>query len=74
VTDTIAKGLLLILLMVVFANYAKGTLPEWLAAKFLNRANPNPLGVAGSVSGVAGVGGAVSGRVSDLPGVNKVSR
>lgn len=37
----IATGLLLGLAAIVFSRFVDGTLPAWLGAKFLNRAEPN---------------------------------
>jgi murein DD-endopeptidase MepM/ murein hydrolase activator NlpD len=40
--ETFSAGVLLILAIIAFGNLRAGTLGEWLAAKFLNRAAPNP--------------------------------
>lgn len=39
--ETFSAGVLLVLGIVAFNNLRAGTLPEWLGAKFLNRAAPN---------------------------------
>lgn len=39
-----ADGLLIALLLIIFARFADGTLRQWFGAKFLNTAAPNRIG------------------------------
>lgn len=40
--ETLSRVILLVLFLVAFGNYKRGTLPDWLRAKFWNTAAPKP--------------------------------
>lgn len=57
--DTPASVLLLVLALVAYSNYSKGTLGKWFKAKFFNSADAVP--TAGTRGGFSGGGGSGSG-------------
>jgi murein DD-endopeptidase MepM/ murein hydrolase activator NlpD len=42
--ETFSQGALLVLAMIVYANYRNGTLGQWFGAKFMNKAAPEDAG------------------------------
>lgn len=66
--DSGATIVLILLGLVMWGNYRNGTLPKWLAAKFLNRTGADATDFSGAGSG-AGGGEFVSATTASLTGL-----
>lgn len=64
--DTFSQAALVVLAMVLFANYRNGTLGDWLKAKFLNKGAPAPGGdIWGGSDSTVGGGGELASTSPD---------
>lgn len=50
--ETASRAILLVLFLIAFGNYKRGTLPDWLRAKFFNSAAPKPEGRSAGLDGL----------------------
>lgn len=75
--ESLAFSVVILLALVAFSNYSRGTLGDWLKAKFLNAGEPTriPARAAGGAGGGGGAGSSRNGaRIScPVPGAQVLS-